>query len=104
MTHTQFIHLATKLGLGIAFGGYVLASNGIRILYSLTYSFDGDVLQALPDSSISIVVRLLMISVVCVTAPLIAVPVSKILHGWSSLEKIFSGNLFILIFLSSVVR
>ena len=79
MADPQLINLAAKLGLSIAYAGYLFASNGIKILFAGAHSFDGDMLQALPEASpISIVVRLLMISMVCVTAPLIAVPVSII--------------------------
>jgi hypothetical protein len=75
MAKPSCICLSTKIGLSIAYVFYLFASNGIRILFLHTHSFDGDVLQALPDSSVSLVVRLLMIFVVTVTAPLVAVPV-----------------------------
>ena len=75
MAKPSYIGLSTKIGLGIAYVFYLFASNGIRILFLHKRSFDGDVLQALPDSPISLVVRLLMVFVVAVTAPLIAVPV-----------------------------
>lgn len=77
MLNPQLIGMSTKIGLAIAYLGYIFASNGIRILFSHTYSFEGDVLQALPDSSISIIVRLMMTCVVVVTAPFIVVPVSS---------------------------
>ena len=75
------IDLSTKIGLGIVYLGYLFVSDCVRILYSPTHSFDGDVLQALPDSMISSAVRLLMIAVVCVTAPLIAVPCGEMIEG-----------------------
>lgn len=75
MANPSCIGLSTKIGLGIAYVFYLFASDGIRILFLHTHSFDGDVLQALPNSRISLVVRLLMIFVVVVTAPLVAVPV-----------------------------
>eukprot|EP00804_Cyclotella_cryptica_P015056 CCRYP_000631-RA/>CCRYP_000631-RA protein AED:0.06 eAED:0.06 QI:187/1/1/1/0/0/3/610/412 len=77
MAKPSCIGVSTKIGLTIAYAFYLFASNGIRILFLHAHSFDGDVLQALPDSPISLVVRLLMIFVVTVTAPLVAVPVRK---------------------------
>ena len=77
MKKPELIGLSTKIGLGIAFVGYIFLSNGIRIIFSETFVFEGDVLQALPDSNmISSAVRLLMTFVVCVTAPFIVLPVS----------------------------
>jgi amino acid permease len=78
MANPQFIGLSTKIGLAIAYVGYLFASNFVRILFSRTHTFDGDVLQALPDSPISFAVRLLMTFVVCTTAPFIAVPVRRL--------------------------
>lgn len=78
MANPTQIKSATKIGLSIAYVGYLMASNGIRVLFSRTHSFDGDVLQALPpDSPISLAVRLMMSIVVAVTAPFIVVPVSN---------------------------
>ena len=75
MSNPQLIGLSTKIGLAIAYFGYLFASSGIRILFSRTHSFEGDVLQALPNSPISLIVRLMMTCVVAVTAPFIVVPV-----------------------------
>lgn len=55
--------------------------SAIRILFLPTHSFDGDVLQALPVSFISGVVGLLMTFVICVTAPLIAIPCGEMIEG-----------------------
>jgi len=78
MENPELIGLSTKIGLAIAFVGYIFLSTGIRIIYSETFTFEGDVLQALPDSNIiSSAVRLLMTFVVCVTAPFIVLPVSN---------------------------
>lgn len=85
MKDPNHIGLSAKIGLGIVYVGYAFMSDCIRILYSPTHSFDGDVLQALPDSTISMAVRLLMIAVVCVTAPLIAVPVSAPLFAYNGI-------------------
>jgi amino acid permease len=75
MAEPQFISISTSIGLGIAYVGYLFASNGIRILFS-KFSFDGDVLQVLPpNSAIALSVRLMMTFVVAVTAPFIVVPV-----------------------------
>jgi hypothetical protein len=76
MAEPQSIRISTKIGLCIAYLGYLFASNFIRMLFAPSHSFDGDVLQALPPSLIATSVRALMTFVVCVTAPLIAVPVS----------------------------
>ena len=78
MENPELIGLSTKIGLSIAYTGYIFASNCIQILFSPTHSFDGDVLQALPNSLVSSIVRVMMICVVAVTAPLISVPVSAI--------------------------
>ena len=78
MENPELIGLSTKIGLAIAFVGYIFLSTGIRIIFSETFTFEGDVLQALPDSNIiSSAVRLLMTFVVCVTAPFIVLPVSN---------------------------
>jgi amino acid permease len=76
MANPQFISISTSVGLGTAYVGYLFASNGVRILFSKSHSFDGDVLQALPNSEIALAVRLMMTFVVTVTAPFIVVPVS----------------------------
>ncbi|KAL7488907.1 hypothetical protein ACHAW6_014500 [Cyclotella cf. meneghiniana] len=88
MAKPSWIGLSTKIGLTIAYVFYLFASNGIRILFLHTHSFDGDVLQALPDSPVSLVVRLLMIFVVTVTAPLVAVPCGEMIEGKLGIRSI----------------
>ena len=87
MAKPQFIGKSTIIGLGIAYVGYLFASNGIRILFARTHSFDGDVLQALPDSLIALAVRLLMTFVVAVTAPFIVVPCGEMIEGKMGLDS-----------------
>ncbi|KAL9183157.1 hypothetical protein ACHAXT_004944 [Thalassiosira profunda] len=80
MASPNHVNLALQIGLGIVYVGYVLMSNGIRVLFSPTHMFDGDVLQAMPNTAISFVVRLLMTFVVAVTAPLIVVPFGELVQ------------------------
>ena len=51
MTIPNNVGLATKVGLVLVFLAYVVMSNFVRILFSPTHTFKGDVLQALPKSS-----------------------------------------------------
>ena len=78
MASPNHVNLALQIGLGIVYVGYVLMSNGIWVLFSPTHVFDGDVLQVMPNTGISFLVRLLMTFVVAVTAPLIVVPFGEL--------------------------
>eukprot|EP00986_Skeletonema_menzelii_P012671 scaffold7123_cov134-Skeletonema_menzelii.AAC.1 len=70
------------MGLTLVFVGYIIISSGVRILFSPSHSFDGDVLQALPTNSwLALIVRLLMTFVVAMTAPLIVVPCGEMIEG-----------------------
>lgn len=82
MAIPNHVGLATKVGLVLVFLAYVVMSNFVRILFSPTHIFNGDVLQALPKSSlIALTVRLLMTFVISVTAPLIVVPCGEMIEG-----------------------
>ena len=82
MKAPQHIGLAMKMGLALVFFGYIIISSGVRILFSPSHSFDGDVLQALPTNSwLALIVRLLMTFVVAMTAPLIVVPCGEMIEG-----------------------
>mmetsp|Transcript_3228 Transcript_3228/g.6898 ORF Transcript_3228/g.6898 Transcript_3228/m.6898 type:complete len:488 (+) Transcript_3228:69-1532(+) len=64
MAQPEYVQPSTKIGLIMVFVGYITISNGVRILFSPAHVFDGDVLQAMPDTWISFIVRLLMTFVV----------------------------------------
>ena len=82
MTTPKHIGPAMKMGLILVYFAYIIISSGIRILFSPSHSFDGDVLQALPTNSwIALIVRLLMTFVISVTAPLIVVPCGEMIEG-----------------------
>lgn len=81
MSNPDDITLAVEIGLFIVVLGYIIISNGIRVLFSPSHTFTGDVLQAMPDTWISLVVRFLMTFVISVTAPLIIVPFGELLEG-----------------------
>jgi amino acid permease len=72
---------AVRVGLLAVYVGYVVMSNGMRVLFSPSHVFDGDVLQAMPDSWISLSVRLLMTLVVALTTPLVVVPCGELIEG-----------------------
>ncbi len=76
------VGLAMKIGLILVYFGYIIISSGVRILFSPSHSFDGDVLQALPTNSwLALLVRLLMTFVVAMTAPLVVVPCGEMIEG-----------------------
>jgi len=82
MKTPKHIGLAMKMGLILVFFAYIVISSGVRILFSPSHSFDGDVLQALPTNSwLALIVRLLMTFVVAMTAPLIVVPCGEMIEG-----------------------
>lgn len=82
MAEPRHINLSLRMGLLMVYVGYVVISNGIRILFSPSYVFDGDVLQAMPSAWISShLVRLLMTLVLSVTAPLIVIPCGELVEG-----------------------
>ncbi len=68
MSRPEYVKLSTQTGLFMVFVGYITISNGVRILFSPSHVFDGDVLQAMPDTWISFIVRLLMTFVVSFAA------------------------------------
>jgi hypothetical protein len=81
MANPRHINLSLKIGLSMVYIGYIAISNGIRVLLSPSYVFHGDVLQAMPDAWISNIVRILMMFVVSVTAPLIVIPCGEMIEG-----------------------
>ena len=76
-----------KLGLSMVYFGYISISNGICILFSPSYIFEGDVLQSMPGTSIALLVRLLFIIVISLTAPLIVIPAGELIEGKLGLEN-----------------
>jgi len=72
---------ALQIGLFLVYVGYVVISNGVAVLFSPSHIFEGDVLQAMPNTWISLMVRLLMTFVVAVTAPLLVVPFGELVEG-----------------------
>jgi len=87
MAQPEYVQPSTKIGLIMVFVGYITISNGVRILFSPAHVFDGDVLQAMPDTWISFIVRLLMTFVVAVTAPLIVVPCGELIEGKLGIDE-----------------
>lgn len=81
MAEPEQIGTSIEIGLFIVVVGYITISNGIRVLFSPSHTFAGDVLQAMPDTWISLIVRFLMTFVIAVTAPLIIVPFGELLEG-----------------------
>lgn len=81
MADPRQVNLSLQFGLTMVYGCYIIMSNGIRTLFSPSFTFDGDVLQAMPNTWISLIVRLLMTFVVAVTAPLIVVPCGELIEG-----------------------
>lgn len=82
MRDPQQVGFAVWVGLLIVCAGYIVMSNGIRVLFSPSHVFDGDILKAMnPDSWISLLVRLLMTVVVALTTPLVVVPCGELIEG-----------------------
>ena len=81
MANPRHINLSLLIGLLMVYAGYIAISNGIRVLFSPSYVFRGDVLQAMPGAWLSSVVRLLMTFVISVTAPLIVIPCGEMIEG-----------------------
>ncbi|KAL3816074.1 hypothetical protein ACHAXA_009712 [Cyclostephanos tholiformis] len=81
MNDPRCVGSAVRTGLLLVYVGYIIMSNGIRILFSPSHVFDGDVLQAMPNSGISMYVRLLMTFVVVLTTPLVVVPCGELIEG-----------------------
>mmetsp|Transcript_12059 Transcript_12059/g.25686 ORF Transcript_12059/g.25686 Transcript_12059/m.25686 type:complete len:443 (-) Transcript_12059:427-1755(-) len=81
MTNPHQVDLAVQIGLFLVYVGYIIMSNGIRVLFSPSHIFDGDVLQAMPNNWISLIVRLFMTFMVSVTAPLIVLPCGELIEG-----------------------
>lgn len=87
MVDPQKVNMSLQIGLLMVYIFYIVISNGILVLYSPSYTFDGDVLQAMPDSWVSLIVRILMTFVVAVTAPLIVVPCGELIEGKLGIQK-----------------
>ena len=82
MAHPQEVNISLQMGLLLVFLGSISIGNGVAILFSPSYTFEGDVLQVMPGTSwIPLLVRLLFIFVIAVTAPLIAIPCSELIEG-----------------------
>lgn len=82
MAEPQLMTRATEIALLGVFITYSAIGNGITILFSPSVpSFEGDVLEVLPNSWIPTAVRLSMTFVVIVTAPLLVVPCGELLEG-----------------------
>mmetsp|Transcript_37966 Transcript_37966/g.66558 ORF Transcript_37966/g.66558 Transcript_37966/m.66558 type:complete len:468 (-) Transcript_37966:117-1520(-) len=87
MANPQQVGLALQIGLVLVYVGYIMMSNGIRVLFSPSHVFDGDVLQAMPNNWISLIVRLLMTFAVSLSAPLIVVPCAELIEGKLAIDK-----------------
>lgn len=82
MAEPRHITLSLRAGLLLVYVGYVVISNGLRLLFSPSYVFDGDALRAMPPGHASShLVRLLMTLVLSVTAPLIVIPFGELAEG-----------------------
>jgi len=93
MAEPEKIGTSLRMGLGIVYIGYIVISNGVVILFSPSYEFRGDVLQAMPGTSrIALFVRMLMTLVVAVTAPLIVVPCGEMIEGKLGIDSYSSAN------------
>ena len=86
MDEPNRVNDSLKLGLSMVYFGYISISNGICILFSPTFTFEGDVLQSMPGTSIALLVRLLFIIVISLTAPLIVIPAGELIEGKLGLE------------------
>lgn len=86
MASPQNVFLSMQLGLLMVYVGYIMISTGILILFSPSYTFEGDVLQAMPSTWISLIVRLLMILVLVTTSPLLVVPCGELIEGKLGIE------------------
>lgn len=82
MAEPRHITLSLRAGLLLVYVGYVFISNGLRVLFSPSYVFDGDALRAMPPGhASSYLVRILMTLVLSVTAPLIVIPFGELVEG-----------------------
>mmetsp|Transcript_1619 Transcript_1619/g.3553 ORF Transcript_1619/g.3553 Transcript_1619/m.3553 type:complete len:513 (+) Transcript_1619:142-1680(+) len=80
--------LVLQIALSMVYVGYIAMSNGILVLFSPGgHIFEGDVLEAMPNTWISTVVRLLMAFAVMVSAPLIVVPFGELMEGKIGIDK-----------------
>lgn len=96
MACPQHVGLSLQIGLFLVYVGYLVMSNFIRVLYSPSHQFDGDVLQAMPNNWISLIVRLLMTFMVTTTAPLIVVPCGELIEGkWGIDSTIALNRIFV---------
>lgn len=96
MACPQHVGLSLQIGLFLVYVGYLMMSNFIRVLYSPSHDFDGDVLQAMPNNWISLIVRLLMTFMVTTTAPLIVVPCGELIEGkWGIDSTIALNRIFV---------
>jgi len=80
--------LVLQIALSMVYVGYIAMSNGILVLFSPGgHTFEGDVLEAMPNTWISTLVRLLMAFAVMVSAPLIVVPFGELMEGKIGIDK-----------------
>ena len=91
MAEPEKIGTSLRIGLGIVYIGYIVISNGIVIIFSPSYEFRGDVLQAMPGTTVALFVRVLMTLVVAVTAPLIVVPCGEMIEGKLGIDSYSSA-------------
>ena len=87
MDEPNRVNDSLRIGLSMVYFGYISISNGISLLFSPSYIFEGDVLQAMSGTSIALLVRLLFIIVISLTAPLIVIPAGELIEGKLGLEN-----------------
>lgn len=87
MANPVEIGKALQLGLGMVYASYAIISDGVAIIFSPSHVFAGDVLQAMPHNTISLIVRVMMTFVLMVTAPLIVVPCGEMIEGKFGIDK-----------------
>lgn len=90
MTHPNQMGRATEIALRFTFLLYVIIGNGVAIIYAPenNYEFMGQVLEHLPSTWISTLVRLAMALTTLSTTPLIAIPCSDLVTGKLGLSPI----------------
>mmetsp|Transcript_35772 Transcript_35772/g.54231 ORF Transcript_35772/g.54231 Transcript_35772/m.54231 type:complete len:506 (+) Transcript_35772:543-2060(+) len=82
MKEPNLMTKATERALFIVLIVYIIISDGIRILFLPTVpDFDGDVLQYLPNTWLPVTVRLAMIFVILMTAPVLLIPCGELVEG-----------------------
>mmetsp|Transcript_37386 Transcript_37386/g.78849 ORF Transcript_37386/g.78849 Transcript_37386/m.78849 type:complete len:508 (+) Transcript_37386:95-1618(+) len=81
MAKPMQVGLALQIGAVLVSFGYIIMSNGIRVLFSPSHVFHGDALQVMPNNWGALVVRLLMTFSVSVSAPLLVLPCGELIEG-----------------------